>query len=95
MMANWVSALSEGSEEVAAALGEAGYIAEFHDINLDQPIKAKMENLIKMTGRFNAKEQDIEDKLWAQEEASRSQEVDGLQVACPFFVFLSGDLSPS
>ena len=35
MIGNWASALTEGSEEVAAALSEAGYSAEQHTINFD------------------------------------------------------------
>ena len=35
MICNWASALPEGSEEVAAALSEAGYSAEQHTINFD------------------------------------------------------------
>ena len=42
LICDWTAALSEGSDEIVAALNEAGYSAEVHVVDMSKEIKQKM-----------------------------------------------------
>lgn len=50
LMCNWTAALSEGSDEIVAALNEAGYSAEVHVVDMSKEIKQKMKSLVMFSG---------------------------------------------
>ena len=69
LMCNWTAALSEGSDEIVAALNEAGYSAEVHVVDMSKEIKQKMKSLAMLSGRFliPKKEAELESAMRAGE----------------------------
>ena len=78
MLSNWTSALTEGSDEIAGALAEAGYEAEMLVVDFDRSLAERIAEMVAVYGRFSAPKTEEVEEFAAREGSGRSEEETGL-----------------
>ena len=78
MISNWTSALTEGSDEIAGALAEAGYEAEMLVVDFDRSLDERIAEMVAVYGRFSAPKTEEVEEFAAREGSGRSEEETGL-----------------
>lgn len=74
MLANWTAAITEGIDEIASSLAEAGYEAEVHEVDFDRSVERKMRDMISLTGRFKAPSKEEEEMIASRMDSVSDEE---------------------